>query len=114
MISLSLCLYFCLKIDSFYKSAHMPYSLVFLFVLKSFFLLFLLIPLLSWSLSLNILSDLSPIIGLSLTAWLTDSRLEDLIDVTQVCEDVNSKLVDVVTIADFDDEDHVGNSLLQI
>ena len=37
MISLSLSLYFCLKIDSFYKSAHMPYSLVFLFVLNSFF-----------------------------------------------------------------------------
>ena len=35
----------------------------------------------------------------------------DLIDVTLVCEDTNSKLVDVVTIAD---EDRYGNSLLQI
>ena len=33
---------------------------------------------------------------------------------TLVCEDGNSKLVDVVTIADVDDEDRVGNSLLQI
>ena len=36
----------------------------------------------------------------------------DLIDATLVCEDTNSKLVDVVTIADVADEDHVGNSLL--
>ena len=28
------------------------------------------------------------------------------------CEDANSKLVEVVTIADVDAEDHVGNSLL--
>ena len=31
---------------------------------------------------------------------------------TLVCEDANSKLIEVV--ADVDDEDHVGNSLLQI
>ena len=30
---------------------------------------------------------------------------------TLACEDANSKLVDVVTVAD---EDHVGNNLLQI
>ena len=30
------------------------------------------------------------------------------------CEDANSKLVEVVTVADVDDEDCVGNSLLQI
>ena len=30
------------------------------------------------------------------------------------CEDANSKLVEVVTVADVDSEDHVGNSLLQI
>ena len=30
------------------------------------------------------------------------------------CEDGNSKLVEVVTVNDFDDEDRVGNSLLQI
>ena len=29
-------------------------------------------------------------------------------------EDANSKLVEVVTVADVDDEDCVGNSLLQI
>ena len=40
--------------------------------------------------------------------------LVDLIDVTLACEDANSKLVEVVTVADVDSEDHVGNSLLQI
>ena len=30
------------------------------------------------------------------------------------CEYGNSKLVEVVTVADVDDEDRVGNSLLQI
>ena len=30
------------------------------------------------------------------------------------CEDANSKLFELVTVADFDDEDCVGNSLLQI
>ena len=33
---------------------------------------------------------------------------------TLACEDANSKLVEVVTIADVDDENRVGNSLLQI
>ena len=33
---------------------------------------------------------------------------------TLACEDAYSKLVDVVTVADVDDEDHVGNSLLQL
>ena len=33
---------------------------------------------------------------------------------TLACEDANSKLVEVVTVADLDDEDRVGNSLLQI
>ena len=48
----------------------------------------------------------------SLTPW----RLVNLIDVALACEDANSKLVDVVTVtvADADDEDRVGNSLLQI
>ena len=41
-------------------------------------------------------------------------RLVNLIDVTLACEDANSKLADVVTVVDVDDEDHVGNSLLQI
>ena len=31
---------------------------------------------------------------------------------TLVCKDANSKLVEVVTVADVDTEDHVGNSLL--
>ena len=35
----------------------------------------------------------------------------NLIDVTLLCEDAYSKLVEVVTVAD---EDRVGNSLLQI
>ena len=38
----------------------------------------------------------------------------NLIDVTLACEDANSKLVDVVTVADVDDEDLVGNNWLQI
>ena len=50
----------------------------------------------------------------SLTNSLTPSRLVNLIDVTLACEDANSKLVEVVTVADVTDEDHVGNSLLQI
>ena len=37
-----------------------------------------------------------------------------MIDVTLACEDVYSKLVEVVTVADVDDVGRVGNSLLQI
>ena len=48
----------------------------------------------------------------SLTHSLTDCCLVNLIDVTLACEDANSKLVEVVTVADVDAEDHVGNSLL--
>ena len=44
----------------------------------------------------------------SLTDSFTDSCLVNLIDVTLACED------DVITVADVDAEDHVGNSLLQI
>ena len=33
---------------------------------------------------------------------------------TLACEDGNSKLVEVVTVANVDDEDHVGNSLMHI
>ena len=51
---------------------------------------------------------------LSVTHSLTHSCLVNLIDVTLACEDANSKLVEVVTVADVDAEDHVGNSLLQI
>ena len=45
----------------------------------------------------------------SLTDSLTDCCLVNLIDVTLACEDANSKLVEVVTVADVDAEDHVGN-----
>ena len=49
------------------------------------------------------------------THSLTHSCFVNLIDVTLMCEDANSKLVEVVTgVADVDDEDRVGNSLLQI
>ena len=48
------------------------------------------------------------------TNSLTHSRLVNLIDATLACEDAYSKLVKVVTVADFSDEDRVGNSLLQI
>ena len=44
----------------------------------------------------------------SLTNSLTPSCLVNLIDVTLACEDANSKLVEVVTVADVDAEDHVG------
>ena len=61
---------------------------------------------------------MSPIIGYachslthSLPNSLTDSCLVNLIDVTLACEDANSKLVVVVTVAD---DDLVGNNLLQI
>ena len=50
----------------------------------------------------------------SLTHSLTHSCLVILIDVTLACEDGNSKLVEVVTVVDVDDENRVGNSLLQI
>ena len=38
----------------------------------------------------------------SLTDWLTDCRLVNLIDVTLTFEDANSKLLDVVSVADID------------
>ena len=50
----------------------------------------------------------------SLIDSLTHSCLVNLIDVTLACEDTNSKLVEVLTVAHVDAEDHVGNSLLQI
>ena len=69
--------------------------------------------------AIRLLSDPSPIIVYSchsLSHWLTHSlthcRLVNLIDVTMVCED--AKVVTVVTVADVDGENYVGNSLLQI
>ena len=59
--------------------------------------------------------SLAMLVTNSLTHSLTDnsdSHLVNLIDVTLACEDANSKLVEVVTVADVDDEDRVGNSLL--
>ena len=40
----------------------------------------------------------------SLTNELTDSCLVNLIDVTLACEDGNSKLVEVFTVVDVNDE----------
>ena len=51
---------------------------------------------------------------LSLTNSLTNCRLVNLIDVTPACEDAYSKLVEVVIDAGVDDQDRVGNSLMQI
>ena len=48
------------------------------------------------------------------THSLPNSCLVNLIDVTLAREDANSILVKVVTVADVDAEDLVGNSLLQI
>ena len=42
------------------------------------------------------------------THCLTHSCLVDLVDVTLACEDTNSKLVEVVTVAHVDAEDHVS------
>ena len=50
----------------------------------------------------------------SLTDSLPNSCLVNLIDVALACEDTYSKRVEVVTVADVDDENRVGNSLLQI
>ena len=40
-----------------------------------------------------------------------DVCLVDLIYVTLACKDANSKLVEVVTVANIDDKDRIGNSL---
>ena len=42
------------------------------------------------------------------------TRVGQDFEVTLACEDANSKLVEVVTVADVDNEDRVGISLLQI
>ena len=52
----------------------------------------------------------APFIGPESDHWLTDysdCRLVNLIDVTLACEDDNSKLVEVITVVDVDDEDRV-------
>ena len=50
----------------------------------------------------------------SLTNSLTDSCLVNLIDVTLACEDNNSKLVEVITVADVVAEKRFDDSLVQI
>ena len=59
------------------------------------------------------LSDPSPIIGYACRS-LTDCRLVNLIDVTLACEDANSKLVEVVTVANVESGKCVRDSLVQI
>ena len=54
--------------------------------------------------------QLAMLVTHSLTNSLTNSRLVNLIDVTLACKDANSNLVEVVNVADVDDEDRVGNS----
>ena len=49
-----------------------------------------------------------------LTNSLTHSCLVNLIDVTLACEDANSKLVEVVTVADVDDEDRVREAVIYV
>ena len=57
---------------------------------------------------------MSTLVSNSLTDSLTNCPLVNLINLTLACEDGNSKLVEVVTVANVDDEDRAGNSLLQI
>ena len=52
--------------------------------------------------------------GMLVSDSLTNCRLVNLIDVTLGCEDGNSKLVEVVTVVEVDDEKRVDNSLVQI
>ena len=49
-----------------------------------------------------------------MTHSLTNSCLVNLIDVTLACKDAESNLAEVFAVADVDDEDRVGNRLLQI
>ena len=57
---------------------------------------------------------MATLVSNSLTDSLPNCCLVHLVDVILACEDANSKLVEVVIVADVDDEDRVGNSLLQI
>ena len=45
---------------------------------------------------------------------LPHSCLVNLIDVILACENGNSKLIEIVTVADIDDENCVNDSLMQI
>ena len=57
---------------------------------------------------------LATLVGDPLTHSLTNCCLVDFIDVTLACEDANSKLSEVVTVADVDSEKRVDDSLVQI
>ena len=57
---------------------------------------------------------MSTLVSNSLTDSLTNCPLVNLINLTLACEDGNSKLVEVVSVAHADDEKRVGNSLVQI
>ena len=57
--------------------------------------------------------SLGILVSNSLTQSLTNCRLVNLIDVTLACEDDNSKLVGVVTVADVDDEKRFDDSFMQ-
>ena len=56
---------------------------------------------------------LATLVTHSLT-WVTDSCFVGLIDVTLACEDANSKLVEVVKVADADSEKRLDDCLVQI
>ena len=51
--------------------------------------------------------SLAMLVTNSLTNSLTDCRLVNLIHVTLACEDAYSKIVEVVTVPDVDDENRV-------
>ena len=51
---------------------------------------------------------------MSVTHSLTDSRLVELTDVTLAFEDANSKLIDVVSVADVDAKERVKYRLVEI
>ena len=54
-------------------------------------------------------------LAMLVTNLLPYCHLVNFINLTLACEDANSKLAEVATVADVDDEDRVGNnSLLQI
>ena len=57
---------------------------------------------------------LATLVGDPLTHSLTNCCLVDFIDVTLACEDANSKLSEVVTVADVDAKKGVDASLVQI
>ena len=105
-----------LSLLCWWRPLRMGWELV-LFLIHRLVFLYLFINQLTSSPFIGPASDLWLCLSLtdSLTNSMTQSRLVDLIDVTLVCEDAYSKLVEVATVADVSDEDcRVGNSLLPI